>query len=106
MGVLLGLVHRPTAVVCMNDVLVPGAMQQIYQHGMKIPEEISVIGIGCSENFELYYPPLTAVRTQVKTIGQKAAQLLIDQIENGLNDKEHVLIESELIIRGSTAPPP
>jgi LacI family transcriptional regulator, galactose operon repressor len=106
MGILLGLEDKPTAVICMNDVLVPGAMQQIYQHDMKIPQEISVIGIGCSENFEHYFPPLTAVRTQVKTIGQRAAQILIQQVENDLSQEEHVLIESELIIRGSTAPPP
>lgn len=106
MGMLLNLEQKPTAVICMNDVVVPGAMQQIYKHGMKIPQDISIMGIGCSENFEHYYPPLTAVRTQVKAIGQKAARLLIDQVENGLDGEEHVLIESELIIRGSTAPPP
>lgn len=106
MGMLLDLEHRPTAVVCMNDVLVPGALQQIYQQGLKIPQEISVVGIGCSENFEHYYPPLTAVRTQVKAIGQKAARMVIEQVEQGPCEEEHVLIESELIIRGSTAPPP
>ncbi len=106
MGDLLDLAQPPTAVICMNDLVAPGAIQQIYRRGLKIPEQISVIGIGCSENFELYHPPLTAIRTQVQAVGNKAAQILIEQIETGGCREKRVIIDSELIVRQSTTVPP
>lgn len=106
MGELLDLPMPPTAVICMNDSVAPGAMQQIYNRGMRIPDHISVVGIGCSEYFELYHPPLTVVRTNVRAVGNRAARMLIEQIEKGCCKDKRIIIDSELIVRQSTTIPP
>lgn len=102
---LLNLPEVPTAVICINDLVTPGALHQIYQRGLRVPEDISVMAIGCSENYELYHPPLTVVKTRVKEVGRSAAQMLIAQIEKGECEQKHIVIESDLVLRESTGPP-
>lgn len=105
MGHLLDLPEPPTAVICMNDLVTPGALHQIYQRGLKIPGDISVVAIGCSENFDLYNPPITAIRTHVNEVGKLASQMLIRQIEDGVCEHRHIVVDSELVIRESTSSP-
>ena len=102
MGRLLDLSERPTCVICINDTVTPGALHQINLRGLKIPEDISVVAIGSSDILDLFQPPLTTVKTAVTKIGQTAAQMLIQLIENGSCPERHVIIPSELIIRDST----
>jgi LacI family transcriptional regulator len=70
MGRLLDLDDPPTAVICINDSVTPGALHQIYSRGLKIPEDISVLAIGCSDYLELFQPPLTTIRTRVIEVGR------------------------------------
>jgi LacI family transcriptional regulator len=102
MGRLLDLPERPTCVICINDTVTPGALHQINLRGLKIPEDISVVAIGSSDILDLFQPPLTTVKIAVIKIGQTAAQMLIQLIENGSCPERHVVIPSELIIRDST----
>jgi LacI family transcriptional regulator len=102
MGRLLDLPDRPTCVICINDTVTPGALQQIHLRGLKIPDDISVVAIGSSDMLDLFQPPLTTVKTAVTKIGQRAAQMLIQLIENGFCPERHVVIPSEVIIRDST----
>jgi LacI family transcriptional regulator len=61
-----------------------------------------VVAIGSSDMLDLFQPPLTTVKTAVTKIGQSAAQMLIQLIENGTCPERHVVIPSEVIIRDST----
>ena len=103
MGRLLDLPERPSCVICINDTVTPGALRQINLRGLRIPEDISVVAIGSSDIFDLFQPPLTTIKTSVAKIGQTAAQMLIQMIENGFCLERHVVIPSELIIRDSTS---
>lgn len=105
MGRLLDLPERPSCVICINDTVTPGALHQINLRGLKIPEDISVVAIGSSDILDLFQPPLTTVKTAVTEIGQTAAQMLIQLIENGSCPERHVVIHSEVIIRDSTCAP-
>lgn len=102
MGRLLDLPEPPTCVICINDTVTPGAMRQINLRGLKIPEDISVVAIGSSDILDLFHPPLTTVKIDVIKIGQTAADMLIQLIENGSCPERQVVIPSEVIIRDST----
>ena len=106
MGELLDMAEPPTAVICMNDSITPGAIHQIHSRKLSIPEDISVLAIGCSDMYELFNPPLTTIKTPVIDIGKTSAQLLIKAIEAGADREEHIVLDSDLIIRESTGVPP
>jgi LacI family transcriptional regulator len=102
MGELLDLPDPPSAVICINDTVTPGALQQINSRGLKIPKDISVIAIGCSDIFDLFETSLTTIKTPVVKIGQTAVHVLIQLIETGRCADKHIVIPSEFIIREST----
>ena len=102
MGELLDMPDPPSGVICINDNVTPGALHQIYNRGLKIPDDISVVAIGSSDILELFEPPLTTIKTPVIQVGQTAAHVLIQLIETGHCAEQKVGIPAELIIRDST----
>jgi LacI family transcriptional regulator len=104
-GRLISRSEPPTAVVCGNDILAMGAMVAARQAGLRVGRDLSVTGFDDLEISLALDPPLTTVRTPAGRMGRKAAELLIDTIEKKIHVACHYLLETELIIRGSTAPP-
>jgi DNA-binding LacI/PurR family transcriptional regulator len=98
---LLALVPRPTAVFVASDTVALGAIQAIRQQGLRIPEDISLIGFDDLALVEFIEPPLTTVHVPAYDIGRTAAELLI-QITNNEADNLHVILQSELVVRKST----
>jgi DNA-binding LacI/PurR family transcriptional regulator len=105
MELLLQVSPPLTAVVCGNDWMAMGAMEAIYQKGLRIPEDISVFGFDDIDTAQWVTPPLTTMRQPTQQIGAKAAELLIEQIETGKRECEVVLFPAELVVRHSVAPP-
>lgn len=100
---LLDLEDPPTAVFSACDVMAFGAINAIHERGLKVPEDISVIGfddIPLSRNMS---PPLTTVRQPAVEKGSMAAGQLIDFLVNG-KDMETKILDVELIARDSTGP--
>jgi DNA-binding LacI/PurR family transcriptional regulator len=93
---------RVTAVFAVNDMMALGAVKAIREEGLKIPEDISVVG--CDDIFfaESADPPLSTIRTPKKEIGRRAMYLLLDQIRG--KKPENVVLSTEFIIRRSTGP--
>lgn len=90
-----------TAVVCAADILAIGAMSGFYNRGIRVPEDISVIGFDDLEISQYLTPGLTAIRQQISLKGQKAVELLLEIIGNpDLSRKEEVL-PLQLVERGS-----
>ena len=102
MGELLDLDDPPSAVICINDAVTPGALHQINQRGLKIPQEISVVAIGCSDLVDLTDPPLTTIKVPVVEVGRASARVLIEIIEKGYSKEKDIVIPSALVIREST----
>ena len=102
MDSLLNLPDPPSSLICIGDMVALGAMNQINERGMKIPEDISVIAIGSSDLYELFSPPITTIRSPAIQMGKTAAEILIKHIEKGCCDEEHIVIPSDFIIREST----
>ncbi|MDK2806425.1 MAG: LacI family transcriptional regulator, purine nucleotide synthesis repressor [Thermoanaerobacterium sp.] len=103
MNKLLKLKKKPTAVFCSNDDMAVGAIKAIYEKGLKVPDDISVIGFDDSEFCRYIIPALTTVRKPIKEVSQKGAEKLMNMLENNENDGEKIYIPTKLKIRDSVA---
>jgi DNA-binding LacI/PurR family transcriptional regulator len=101
---ILKLSSKPEAVFAVNDPVAIGVYKVLKARHLKIPGDMAVVGFSDNSICSLIEPPLTTVYQQPYLMGQKAAEILIDQIENDsktINFQEEIL-ETRLIIRGST----
>lgn len=91
----------PTAVFCANDVVAIGVMKAIHERGLKIPEDIAVIGLDDIEMSAYVTPSLTTIHIPKIELGRLAVKMLIDRIENGHSLPIRMDVPFELIIRES-----
>ena len=102
---LLALSDPPTAVFTHNDVLAMGAISAIYQAGLKVPDDISIVGYDDTINAAYLNPPLTTVKLPIAEMGRLAGKTILDLIKNGNSfAPQTTTLPVELIIRASTAP--
>ncbi|NOW03375.1 LacI family transcriptional regulator [Clostridium beijerinckii] len=98
---LLKLENVPTAVFCANDDIGVGAMKAIFEAGLKVPEDISIIGFDDSNFCNYVAPPLTSVRKDSLAMSEYGGRNLLNLIKNKEVDKEKVYIQSQLVVRKS-----
>ncbi|WP_066250412.1 LacI family DNA-binding transcriptional regulator [Neobacillus drentensis] len=91
-----------TAIFAFNDLMAFGVYQAAYELGIKIPEDLSVVGFDNLPFNQLIRPKLTTIEQSAYKMGEIAAKMLFDQINNEKSVKEQVFIEPTLIINGST----
>ncbi|HFE64522.1 MAG TPA: LacI family transcriptional regulator [Caldithrix sp.] len=91
----------PRAVVAVNDPAAFGAMKAIYEHNLRIPEDVAIVGFSDDIRAELMRTPLTTIRQNAYEVGRRAVQKLIDQIENKTSSVEEIIVKGELVIRNS-----
>lgn len=92
-----------TAICCANDLMAIGAIQALRERNFKIPDDISIVGFDDIQTSKLIDPSLTTVRQPAYEMGQKASEILINNLKN--NKKESVgtvIFKPQLIIRNST----
>jgi LacI family transcriptional regulator len=102
---LLDLGERFSAIVAGNDLIALGCLQALAGAGLRCPEDVSLIGHNDTPMVASLQPPLTTVAIPQQQIGARAARLLLEGLGGGEVDTEPVLLPTELIVRGSTAPP-
>ena len=95
----------PTAVVAANDLLALGVYDALSERGLFCPADISVVGHNDMPYVDMLSPPLTTVRIAQRSMGNRAARLLLDAIANPAARRRRVVLEPRLIERGSTATP-
>jgi DNA-binding LacI/PurR family transcriptional regulator len=101
---LLNLDEPPTAIFAASDFLAIGAMYAISQRGLRIPEDISIVGYDDIEVSAYVQPPLTTIHVDTKKIGQLGAKIIVDQalgINTTLRSYE---LETFLVVRKSCGP--
>lgn len=103
MARLLALPVRPTAVYAHSDEVALGAIRTIRRAGLRVPEDISVIGI--DDHPVAALTDLTTVRQPVWDQGERAGQMVVDLLRTGSVAEPSVVLPTELIVRGTTAPP-
>jgi LacI family transcriptional regulator/LacI family repressor for deo operon, udp, cdd, tsx, nupC, and nupG len=98
---ILNLPDRPTAIFTANNLLTLGALETIHASGVKIPEEIAIVGFDDMYWAASLNPSLTAVRQYGVEIGQRAIELLYQRIEHPGRLPANVIVKTELIVRKS-----
>jgi LacI family transcriptional regulator len=99
---LLKLDHRPTAVFAANDLMAMGAMMAIREAGLRIPEDIAIVGLDDIPAAKLVHPPLTTVAQFPERLGLVAAELLFSRLNGAAPATGRALYQAcELIVRNS-----
>lgn len=95
----------PTAVICFSDTLAAGALQICRERGIRVPEDISIIGSGDQDMAALLDPPLTTLKAPAELMGFLTIELLDDLIHRRLKDPDpiRVRLDMKLVHRGSVA---
>lgn len=92
---------KPGAIFAASDMMAIGAMRAIRDAGLRVPEDIAVVGFDDLPLASLPTPSLTTVRQHIYEFGYQAVEILIDLIENGTEPPRRVIMDTELIIRES-----
>ncbi|MCU0486216.1 MAG: substrate-binding domain-containing protein [Anaerolineales bacterium] len=93
-----------TALFAQNDRMAVGAIRALREAGLRVPEDISVMGFDDMPLASYFDPPLTTVRQDIFNIGCEAARQLIWSIENPAEPPRNLRIQAELVIRNSAIP--
>ena len=92
----------PTAIFALSDIIAYGVLEAAHASGMRVPNDLSVVGFDDLETSALMRPALTTVHQSIVEKGRRAADMLVQMIQ-GKSHYEHVTLPVELIIRESTA---
>ncbi|WP_027342592.1 LacI family DNA-binding transcriptional regulator [Hamadaea tsunoensis] len=92
-----------TAVVCGSDLMALGAIRSARQHGLRVPDDVSIVGFDDSSLMAFTDPPLTTLRQPVRAMALAAARALIDEILGHPAPHSEYVFRPELVVRGSTA---
>jgi LacI family transcriptional regulator len=102
---LLELPDRPTAIFAFNDPLAIGAMQAARSHGLRIPEDVSIVGFDDTIEAQFVTPGLTTVRQPLAEMGRMAVSLLLRLLENQAHETVQLELATRLVVRSSTTRP-
>nr|WP_315231249.1 LacI family DNA-binding transcriptional regulator [uncultured Albidiferax sp.] len=105
MQAILQSPQQPTAVFVCNDLMGIGALSAAHEAGLRIPQDLSIIGFDDIELARFTSPPLTTIVQPKQRIGMLAVDMLLERIQGGRTDTRQVLLQPELIVRASTASP-
>ena len=100
----LYLPQKPTAIVCVSDLDALRTSQVLLEKGIRIPEDISIVGYDDLPYLDLHFPPLTTVRSDFYEMGRRSAEMLLHLISNKLASVPSTTIKPSLIVRKSTGP--
>lgn len=94
-----------TGIVGFNDLTAIGALRGLRRAGAAVPADVSVVGFDDIEMASWTDPPLTTVRQPTDQLGSWAVARLVDALHGAVPSRERLLLEPELVVRGSTGPP-
>lgn len=103
---LLSRKPRPTAIFARSDTLALGVLYAAWEMGIKVPDELSVIGYSDAINMEYLTPPLTTIRQPQYEMGSSAATALFERIARPDLPQRRTVIQPQLMVRGTTGPAP
>lgn len=106
-GKLQALRSQPTAILCSNDMTAIGVLRAAYMAGLRVPQDLSVIGLDDIDFAEFTLPPLTTIRLSRTELAKAAFEALRLQAEDPKNPKiqREFLVSTSLVVRGSTGKP-
>ena len=107
MQALLERTREFAAVFCFNDIAAIGAIRALKDAGLRVPDDVSVVGFDDIQSAAYSTPSLTTVRQPLREMGKRGAQILLDRIANRENKySSEIVMATELVVRESTGPAP
>jgi DNA-binding LacI/PurR family transcriptional regulator len=106
LGQRLATVSDVTAVFAANDQMALGTLRALHEVGRQVPRDISIVGFDDIPEAQFFIPPLTTVRQDFNEMGRQSLMLLLSEIGAPERSSSRVIVEAELMVRASTAPPP
>jgi LacI family transcriptional regulator len=103
---LLQGARRPTAIFCCNDLLAIGTLQAAKELGLRVPDDLSIVGFDNTILASVTDPPLTTVAQPIELMGNMTVNLLIGKLKKETIVNPRTVLQPELVVRGSTAAPP
>jgi LacI family transcriptional regulator len=103
---LCELAEPPTAVFAASDQMALGVYEALRRRGLRVPEEVSVIGFDDLPEAHWSSPPLTTVRQPMAEMGRLAVRTLQRLVRGEVIESPRIELATELVVRDSTAPPP
>jgi LacI family transcriptional regulator len=102
---LLGLAAPPTAIFAFNDSMAIGALHAARARGLRLPDDLSVVGFDDTPEAEAAHPALTTVHQPLRELGRMAVSLLVRLMDSHQFEPLHVALATRLVVRSSTARP-
>ncbi len=102
---LLALAQPPTAIFASSDQMALGAYEAVRRRGMRVPEDVSIIGFDDLPEVRWSSPPLTTIRQPLSQMGMVAARTVLRLVQGEKLESPRMELATELVIRESTAPP-
>lgn len=93
---------KPDAIFAVSDTLAIGAMRELREAGLRVPEDVAVMGFDNVPLSTMVQPELSTVAQPMQQLGETAVTLLLQRIRNPLASVDGILLEHQLVIRGST----
>ena len=103
---LRALPSQPTAVLCSNDMTAIGVLRAAYMGGLRVPQDLSVVGLDDIDFAEFTLPPLTTIRLSRADLARAAFDALRAQTDGSAKAQREFLVSTSLVVRGSTGAPP
>jgi LacI family transcriptional regulator len=104
-AVLLALPEPPTAIFAFNDAIAVGTMRAAHERGVRIPDDLSVIGFDDIAYATMVGPMLTTIRQPLGELGRTAVNLLLRLLEHPSSEPRQIELSTRLVVRDTTAPP-
>ncbi len=98
---LLALANRPEAILTSNGLLATGAFRALRESGLTIPDDIAFVTVDDTPWTTLVDPPVTVIQQPTYEIGKTATELLLERIQNPTRSIRQVVLQSNLVVRGS-----
>jgi DNA-binding LacI/PurR family transcriptional regulator len=105
LGRRLATVRDVTAIFAANDQMALGILRAVHEAGREVPRDLSIVGFDDIPEAQFFTPPLTTVRQDFNEMGRQSLMLLIGEIAAPQRSSSRVVVDPELRIRDSTAPP-
>jgi LacI family transcriptional regulator len=103
---LLASGETPTALVCVNDIMAVGALRELRERGLRVPQDVSVTGFDNVKLSEFCYPALTTVHIPREQVGHLVADALLAKTDKASAAEREMVIDPEFVLRDSTGAAP
>ncbi|PSB89605.1 HTH-type transcriptional repressor PurR [Photobacterium damselae subsp. damselae] len=97
----IAMTERPTAIFCFNDIMAMAMISTFEQAGLRVPDDISIIGYDNIDLAPYFSPPLTTIHQPKRRLGKTAVEILMDRVKDKNHERQTFEMAPELVIRKS-----